>query len=105
MHRVTFEGLLRLQACIGEWSSFLDYHVNALNHCWDHVKKVRYSGRADDPLTVVKGYMAPFSEFMRYDIVFAMVCNEMLLYDETSRNDSFENKNEYALYKRKKVDQ
>lgn len=87
MHKVTFEGLRRLDPCITAWAEFLTYHLNALNHCWCHVKKSKFAARGSDPLTSAKEYLTPFPEFLRNDGVFAMVCNEMVLYDRRDESE------------------
>lgn len=96
MQKVTFEGLLRVSGCITEWMSFLEYHSSALDHCWDNVKKLRYNARAGDPLTIVKEFMTSYTEFMRCDIVYALVCSQMILYDEEEKKNNDVN----AVYQR-----
>lgn len=91
MHKVTFDGLQGVSGCITEWASFLEYHTAALRHCWDQVKKLRFNARATDRLTTVKEYMTSFSEFMRCDIVFNILCSEMILYDEEERKKNDDN--------------
>lgn len=96
LQKVTFEGLLQVSACLTEWVSFLEYHCSALDHCWDQVKKLRFNARAVDALSTVKEYMTSFSEFMRNDIVYALVCNEMILYDGAEKKKDDVN----AVYQR-----
>lgn len=96
MQKVTFDGLMRVSDCITEWVAFLEYHGNALEHLWDQVKKLRYNPRSGDTLSTVKEFMTTFTEFMRCDIVYAIVCREMVLYDE----DENKKTDVQALYQR-----
>lgn len=101
MHQVTFDGLMRAATCITDWIEFLEYHDAALNHCWGHVKKLKFDARAGDPLTIVKDYMGSFSEFLRNDAVFVNACNDMMLYDADLMSTVSSAKTSYPMYNRK----